>query len=570
MEYNFFDNIQSCYFEVPSLLYYSHIPTALVSLFLAIFAFLKAKRSVAINLLLAIAFLFSLWSVLDLILWLSPDSRLVLFFWSFINLIQMSITILTFYFAYVFLEEKTPPFKAKLFFSLLLFVYILFIPTSINLSSFNTQICEATQGSLINFYYFIEIITLLFFLSYLFKKIITVSKQDRRYVLYFILGTVLFTASFSGANLTASFFSLINPDNPNNWLILQYGLFGMPIFTACLAYIIVKYKIFNIKVLGAQFLVFSLGALVFSIVFIGDIKYVHIVSYVSLALVLLLGLNLIRGVKREIEQKEQLAKLNIDLQNLIKQRESLVHLVTHKVKGAFTRSKYIFAGILDGTFGEVSPEIKKCAEQGLESDNMGIETVDLVLNVANMQTGTFKYEMKTVALTDIVLKSVAEKKDGMETKGLKIESEIKPARNASDIADARPQDSLQRVGQAGGDDTYTVLGDSFWLKEVVSNLIENSIKYTEKGKITVGLEKRNDKILLSVKDTGVGISDEDKKNLFTEGGRGKDSVKVNVDSTGYGLYSVKLIIEAHKGKVWAESEGAGKGSTFFVELPSAS
>src|SRR3990167_9355407 len=542
MEYNFFDNIQSCYFEVPSLLYYSHIPTALVSLFLAIFAFLKAKRSVAINLLLAIAFLFSLWSVLDLILWLSPDSRLVLFFWSFINLIQMSITILTFYFAYVFLEEKTPPFKAKLFFSLLLFVYILFIPTSINLSSFNTQICEATQGSLINFYYFIEIITLLFFLSYLFKKIITVSKQDRRYVLYFILGTVLFTASFSGANLTASFFSLINPDNPNNWLILQYGLFGMPIFTACLAYIIVKYKIFNIKVLGAQFLVFSLGALVFSIVFIGDIKYVHIVSYVSLALVLLLGLNLMRGVKREIEQKEQLAKLNIDLQNLIKQRESLVHLVTHKVKGAFTRSKYIFAGILDGTFGDVSPEIKKRAAVGVESDNGGIQTVDLVLNVSNMQTGTIKYEMKPVDLKELAQKTISEKKVPAEAKGLKLGSDL-------------------------GDGNYTVSGDAFWLKEVMNNLVDNSIKYTPAGKITVGLKRTDGQVIFSVKDTGLGITDEDKKNLFTDGGRGKDSVKINVDSTCYGLFSVKLIIDAHKGQVWGESEGPGKGSQFYVELP---
>src|SRR3989338_9892128 len=183
MDFNFITNIDTCYFVVPPLLYYSHIPTAIISLLLGIFIFLKAKRSVAVKLLLSILVLFSLWSALVLVLCLSPDSRMVLFFWSFINLIQMSISILTFYFAYVFLEEKTPPFKAKLFFSLLLFVYILFIPTSINLSSFNTQICEATQGSLINFYYFIEIITLLFFLSYLFKKIITVSKQDRRYVL---------------------------------------------------------------------------------------------------------------------------------------------------------------------------------------------------------------------------------------------------------------------------------------------------------------------------------------------------------------------------------------------------
>ena len=57
------------------------------------------------------------------------------------------------------------------------------------------------------------------------------------------------------------------------------------------------------------------------------------------------------------------------------------------------------------------------------------------------------------------------------------------------------------------------------------------------------------------------------QNLFTEGGHGKDSTKVNVESTGFGLYIVKNIVDAHKGRVWAESEGAGKGSHFIVELP---
>ena len=102
---------------------------------------------------------------------------------------------------------------------------------------------------------------------------------------------------------------------------------------------------------------------------------------------------------------------------------------------------------------------------------------------------------------------------------------------------------------------------------MANNLIMNAILYTKEGEITVGLEKKNDKIIFSVKDTGSGITPEDKKILFTEGGRGKDSVHVNVDSTGYGLYSVKLIVDAHKGKVWVDSE-VGKGSTFFVELPS--
>jgi len=285
----------------------------------------------------------------------------------------------------------------------------------------------------------------------------------------------------------------------------------------------------------------SLWFLVLGILFIRNINNVRVVTLFTLFLVTVVGYLLVKSVKKEIERKEELAKLNIELQDSIKQRESLVHLVTHKVKGSFTRSKYIFAGIIDGTFGIVSPSIKKYAEQGLESDNMGIETVDLVLNADNLQKGTVKYDMKSIDFKEIVLKAIEEKRGPIEMKGLKIENTIK-------------------------DGNYTILGDTFWLKEAVHNLIENSIQYTKTGGIVVGLSDGNGKVVLSVKDTGVGINDEDKKSLFTEGGRGRDSVKINVDSTGYGLYTVKLVVEAHKGRVWAQSEGTGKGSTFYVEL----
>ena len=253
-----------------------------------------------------------------------------------------------------------------------------------------------------------------------------------------------------------------------------------------------------------------------------------------------------KKIREELyKQNLELARLYKQVDTLNKQRESLVHLINHKVKGSFTRTKFIFAGILDGTFGEISPEIKKIAAQGLEFDNGGIQTIDLVLNVANLENGLIKYDMKPLNFKDLVLQSINDKKLGAEAKGLALETEIKESGN------------------------YNILGDSIWLKEAINNLIENSTKYTKEGKITVGLEEHDAKILLSVKDTGMGITEEDKKNLFTEGGRGKDSIKVNVDSTGYGLFTVKLIVEAHKGKVWVESEGAGKGSTFSVELPTA-
>jgi signal transduction histidine kinase len=325
----------------------------------------------------------------------------------------------------------------------------------------------------------------------------------------------------------------------------------MPIFIGILAYLVVKYNSFNIKLIATQVLVWALVIFIGAEFFFIQTNTNRVLTAITLVISAWLGLTIVRGVKKEIAQKEELAKLNVDLQNLIKQRESLMHLITHKVKGSFTHSKYIFAGILDGTFGAITPDLQKMAEKGLDSDNVGINTIDLILNTGNMQKGLIKYEMKKADFREIILSSLSEKKVAAETKGLQIEKEI-PEKN------------------------YEVLGDTFWLKEAVSNLLENSIKYTREGKIIASLEKKENpakdgasKIILSVKDTGVGITEEDKKNLFTEGGRGKDSVKVNVDSTGYGLFTVKLIAEAHKGRVWAESEGAGKGSQFYIELPEA-
>ena len=322
----------------------------------------------------------------------------------------------------------------------------------------------------------------------------------------------------------------------------MYGMFGMVIFIVYMSILIVRFKAFNVKLIATQALVWGLVILLGSQFFFIKENTNFILNGIGFLASIILGQYLVKSVKQEIRQKEELAKLNINLQTLLKQRETLVHLVTHKVKGSFTRMKFIFAGMLDGTFGEISPEIKKIAEQGMEFDNGGLETVDLVLNVANLQNGIIKYNMQKIDFKEIVLQTIGEKKGPIEAKGLKLETEIK-------------------------NDTYEVLGDSFWLKEVVNNLIENSFKYTKEGKITIGLEDGNGRIKFYVKDTGMGINEEDKKNLFTEGGRGKESVKVNVDSTGYGLYTVKLVMDAHKGRVWAESEGDGKGSQFFIELP---
>lgn len=525
------------YFDLsiaPPLLLYAYIPIFLLSMFFGFFIITNDKKSKINRYFLGITTSFSVWILLVLIQWVGVYLEVVQLAWQLLILPEILIFLFSVLFIYSFVLKKNPPILVKVVTSLIIITVALVLPTTLNINSFDLSNCEGVIGSGWSIVYLFELIAIVFVVLIALERILAkIDKSEKIKSFLVSFGTVIFLSIFWGSNYFAEI--------TKTYEINLIGPIGMILFLGLVTYSIVRFNVFNIKLLGIQALMFSLCFSVLGILFIGRIQDVHIVALVTLTLVVILGYLLIQGVKKEIQQKEELVKLNKDLENLLKQRESLVHLVTHKVKGSFTRSKYIFATILDGTFGEISNEIRKISQQGMESDNIGIETVDLVLNVSNMQKGTVKYDMKQLNLKEVVDKVIAEKKIYIEERGLKLDNQIK-------------------------DGVYNINGDVFWLKEAINNLVDNAIKYTRAGVVTVNLENKDGKIILSVRDTGVGITDEDKPLLFTEGGRGKNSLKVNIDSTGYGLYSVKLIADAHKGRVWAESEGADKGSTFYMEL----
>jgi signal transduction histidine kinase len=219
--------------------------------------------------------------------------------------------------------------------------------------------------------------------------------------------------------------------------------------------------------------------------------------------------------------------------------------MNHQVKGRFGNAKNIFAELLTDDYGEMPKEARVLLEKGLEETNMGVDYVQSILHGASAENGTLPYEMTKINFKDLVETVFAKQKVYAENKGLKISMEIK---------------------DSDDNEKYEMTGDTRQLGEAVKNLIDNSTNYTEEGSINITVYS-DDKIHFVIKDTGVGLSDEDKPKLFKSGGRGVESLKINVNSTGYGLAFVKGVVEAHKGKVWAESDGCGKGSTFYMELP---
>jgi len=241
---------------------------------------------------------------------------------------------------------------------------------------------------------------------------------------------------------------------------------------------------------------------------------------------------------------ESLDKLNQALEVANDGQSNLLHIINHQIKGYLAKSRNIFSELLtEPSYNACTDEAKPMLEEGFKSLTEGVDFVRDFLDASNIERGSYTYVMEPLDFRALV-SDVAEKQRGIiEEKGLTFETNL-----------------------AEGD--YKTKGDKTQLEQAVRNLIDNSLRYTPNGKINVELQITNDKkILLKVSDTGVGISDELKPKLFTKGGRDKDSLKINVNSTGFGLSFVKGVVEAHKGRVWADSAGHNQGSTFYMELP---
>lgn len=243
----------------------------------------------------------------------------------------------------------------------------------------------------------------------------------------------------------------------------------------------------------------------------------------------------------------ELARLTQELQEANERQEGLIHFIGHEVKGSLTKAEGAFAALVEGDMGELPREVVLFAQEALRQTRDGVTSVTDILQAANQKRGTVSYEKAPLDLAMLIIEAVSNVRRAAEAKGLTLTLHL--------------DESVK----------YPYVGDKKQLGEhVFRNLLENAVNYTPKGAVEVTLEKLPGHYRLSVTDSGVGISDEDKTRLFTEGGRGKESIKVNVHSTGYGLFIAKNVVEAHGGTIRAESAGPGKGSTFIVELPAES
>ena len=120
-------------------------------------------------------------------------------------------------------------------------------------------------------------------------------------------------------------------------------------------------------------------------------------------------------------------------------------------------------------------------------------------------------------------------------------------------------------------DNLIIYSDKQRINQILINVIGNAIKYTPpNGRIIIKTEIKNNSIILSVRDNGIGFTADEKKIIFKQFGkieRYGQGWDVGIEGTGLGLYISKELIALHEGRIWVESEGRDKGSTFFFSIP---
>jgi signal transduction histidine kinase len=276
------------------------------------------------------------------------------------------------------------------------------------------------------------------------------------------------------------------------------------------------------------------------------------IIFITLIAIIILGAKLSGSVKKEIQQRkeiEQLAegleKANDQLKALDKMKSEFVSVASHQLRSPLTSIRGYASMVLEGSFGPIPEKARVAIDRIAESSRFMASSVEDYLNVSRIQAGNMKYEYSDFNLKEVASKLADDTRQIAIKKGLLLNFKTDMTKQGIVHAD---------IGKT---------------RQIIDNLINNALKYTPKGTITVIVrdDVKTKKIFVEIADTGIGMSNVSLTNLFGKFERASNANEVNVTGTGLGLYIARKMAREMGGEVTAYSEGEGKGSLFKLELP---
>ncbi len=218
---------------------------------------------------------------------------------------------------------------------------------------------------------------------------------------------------------------------------------------------------------------------------------------------------------------EELQDANMRLRELDKAKSEFLSIASHQLRTPISALKGYLSMIIEGDFGKIPGPINKVVKDLFESASRLARLINVFLNVSRIESGRLKLEKKPLQIVDMVESVMDELKNEAAKKELKFDFK-KPKKKV-------PQ----------------IFADSDKLREVVLNLIDNSIKYTPQGSVIASIEFDDENLTFMVEDTGIGIKKDEVKTLFRKFVRGSGVAQVHTGGSGLGLFIAQKIIKEH-------------------------
>ena len=563
-----------CEFQAPYLLFYAYLPALFLSFVFAFFILFADRKSQINRNLFVFIILFSFWILNDLFAWLVHDQSMNLTI-ERLSLLEVFSVLFFLYFAHAF-SGKNLSIVKKVILAVPFLPILGLLFTNYNVYVVDYDTCQNQNGLLYPYLYLIVII----YITWSVKKLLSSYKENKneqkRKQVKIIVWAIIFFATWFLALVSGWYLLTTNKIEGGDMIYLFLPL-GMVIFIGMLSTAIVRYSLFNIKLIASQVLTYAIWILIGSqFFFVKDNPTSIVLAAVTLLLSIIFGIVLIRSVKLESQRKEELqlmadalAVSNDKLRKLDNAKTEFISIASHQLRTPLTAIKGFVALLLEGSYGDINNEMKSALTNVHVAAERLINLVEDLLNVSRIESGRMEYKKEEQSISKLLkeLESIFE----IVAKNKGLSFEVK-----------KTEASLPNV-----------LIDDSKMREVLSNLIDNALKYTERGGVAVRAEYgptsnykpqesaepaklgqrvehentgANGFVRVIVSDTGIGIPATELPYLFSKFSRGKDTSRLHVGGTGLGLFVGKNIVEAHGGHIWAESDGDGLGSRFIVEL----
>lgn len=330
---------------------------------------------------------------------------------------------------------------------------------------------------------------------------------------------------------------------------------GAIVFIVATRLLAVKYNFLNFKVIAAESFVSLVVIILIAEIFIARSVLDLAIKTGITFLVVFSSSFLIGSIKREVESKEKIMRLSREivliskrLKILDRKKSEFLTIASHHLRDPLTAIKGYSSMLVEGSFGELPAPVREAVEKIFDSSGRLITMISDFMDISRIESGDMKYKFADVDVKKLILEISGEMKQNADRAHLAF----------SVMIDDHDEEN----------ESFITVADAGKLRQVFSNLIDNSIKYTPRGEVSLLLAKSLDgrKIVFSLSDTGIGMNDTTKEKIFKKFSRADGVSKVYTEGTGLGLYVAKEIIKKHEGRIWAESKGESYGSTFYVEL----